>query len=455
MSAAAKPRVSVIMANYNGAAHIGAAISSVLVQSMPDLELIVSDDGSSDESVAIVERMMKRDPRLRLVEATANGGPAAARNRALDVAIGEWIAIVDADDILHPQRFERLIEAAHDMNYTGVADDLIYFRETPGYRPETLLGQQFPKGSFEVTAAQMVDTQNGSQPPFGYLKPILRRDHLEALRYREDIRIGEDHDLYLRFLLNGGRLRVLRQSYYLYRRHGQSVSHRFTPDDVEGMIRVQDDLKQGYPDMDHELTALMESRARLLNKSLAYEKVVQDLKNRRYTGALAKLGRKPTLTAKLARSVKEHVAKRRMNGDGGADLPKNVVLLAEGQRIDDFPSAARQARQIAVPRAGESWDAEDWARVTASSNPASVFAQGEAGVFALGFLPDWNVAHLLPEDGAWPDAARKLASLHGSQVSDAGPGGKIVRLEDVERPARQRDQAADTGTQADNAQMRP
>ena len=284
MSAAAKPRVSVIMANYNGAAHIAAAISSVLVQSMPDLELIVSDDGSSDDSITIVERMMKRDPRLRLVEATANGGPAAARNRALDVAIGEWIAIVDADDILHPQRFERLLKAADDMNYAGVADDLIYFRETPGYRPETLLGQQFPKGSFEVTAAQMVDTQNGSQPPFGYLKPILRRDHLEALRYREDIRIGEDHDLYLRFLLNGGRLRVLRQSYYLYRRHGQSVSHRFTPDDVAGMIRVQDDLKQGSPDMDHELTALMESRARLLNKSLAYEKVVQDLKNRRYTG---------------------------------------------------------------------------------------------------------------------------------------------------------------------------
>lgn len=454
MSASGNPRVSVIMANYNGAAHIAAAISSVLAQSMADLELIVSDDASSDDSVAIVCRMMARDSRVRLVEADANGGPAAARNRALDVALGDWIAIVDADDILHPDRFRRMITAAENTGYEGIADDLIYFRDTPGFRAETLLGDEFPAGSFEVTAAQMVDTKNGSQPPFGYLKPILRRDRVDGLRYREDIRIGEDHDLYLRFLLNGGRLRVLRQSYYLYRRHEQSVSHRFTPDDVEGMIRVQDDLKHGYPDMDHELTELMASRARLLNKSLAYEKVVQDLKNHRYTGALAKLGRKPTLTANLARSVKERVARRRMNGGRGAGKPKRLVLLAEGQRIDDFPSAARDAELISIPRAGDRWSAADWARITATSSAASVFAQGEAGLFALGFLPDWDVAHLLPENGAWPAAARQLAAVHGGAVSDAGLTGKIVRLETVRGPARRVGQAADTGIRADAALMR-
>src|SRR5262249_12838616 len=94
LGVSAPPAVSVLMANYNGAAYLAAAIRSVQTQSLRSLELIVSDDASTDGSVQIVTELMTSDPRIRLLQSDRNGGPAVARNRALDVAKGQWIAIV-------------------------------------------------------------------------------------------------------------------------------------------------------------------------------------------------------------------------------------------------------------------------------------------------------------------------------------------------------------------------
>ncbi|NEX95142.1 glycosyltransferase, partial [Caulobacter sp. 17J65-9] len=77
------PVVSVLMANRDGAAYVEAAIRSLLDQTLDDLEIIVADDASRDDSVARVRRMAERDPRVRVLTAETAGGPAAARNRAL------------------------------------------------------------------------------------------------------------------------------------------------------------------------------------------------------------------------------------------------------------------------------------------------------------------------------------------------------------------------------------
>ncbi|HTM77944.1 MAG TPA: glycosyltransferase family 2 protein, partial [Devosia sp.] len=94
---AAAPLISVVMANYEAGDKLVAAIDSVLRQSVGDLELIVCDDASGDHSVALVQRFADSDCRVRLVRAEANGGPACCRNRGLDAARGQWIAIVDSD----------------------------------------------------------------------------------------------------------------------------------------------------------------------------------------------------------------------------------------------------------------------------------------------------------------------------------------------------------------------
>src|SRR6202012_21151 len=93
--------VSVIIANYNSEKFIADAVRSACDQSHRSIEIIVSDDASADSSVRIVEDLMAEDVRIRLIRSNVNGGAAAARNRALEAAKGQWICILDSDDLMH------------------------------------------------------------------------------------------------------------------------------------------------------------------------------------------------------------------------------------------------------------------------------------------------------------------------------------------------------------------
>lgn len=200
-------KVSVIMANYRGAEHLFAAISSVLRQSHADLELIVSDDASPDESGAIVRAVAANDARVRLIDAAMNAGPAAARNRALDAATGDWIAIVDSDDLLHVNRFERLLAAATYLGADMIADDLVFFGDTAEASGRTLLQPLDLCAPLKVTTSLFLKAsgENAQIPAFGYLKPMIRRDFIGVARYDENLRIGEDYDFILRLLMSGAR----------------------------------------------------------------------------------------------------------------------------------------------------------------------------------------------------------------------------------------------------------
>ena len=102
------PRLSVVTPCYNAAPFIGATVRSALQQTLVDLEVIVVDDGSTDESPAVVAAI--DDPRVRLVHRT-NAGPAAARNTGIAAARSEYIAFLDADDLALPDRMATQLAA--------------------------------------------------------------------------------------------------------------------------------------------------------------------------------------------------------------------------------------------------------------------------------------------------------------------------------------------------------
>jgi glycosyltransferase involved in cell wall biosynthesis len=102
-----RPAVSIIMSMRNSASTVGAAVRSVLMQTQRDWEMIVIDDGSSDQSGDIVEGF--HDGRIRLVRETRSTGLAARLNQAVSVAKGEFIARMDADDICFPERLARQV----------------------------------------------------------------------------------------------------------------------------------------------------------------------------------------------------------------------------------------------------------------------------------------------------------------------------------------------------------
>lgn len=101
-----QPLVSVIMASYNYGRFVAEAVQSVLDQSYGHFELLIVDDGSKDDSVAVLERF--QDPRITLMTQT-NSGQAAAWNRAFQQSRGELILFLDSDDIWRPSKIERMV----------------------------------------------------------------------------------------------------------------------------------------------------------------------------------------------------------------------------------------------------------------------------------------------------------------------------------------------------------
>ena len=115
------PLVSVIMPAYNAAPFIEEAIGSVLAQTVSDLELIVIDDCSTDDTRDKIARMAEQDGRIRFLENEENMGVARTRNRGLGLCRGEYVALLDSDDYWKPGMLEKMIRRARE---TGA--DIIY-----------------------------------------------------------------------------------------------------------------------------------------------------------------------------------------------------------------------------------------------------------------------------------------------------------------------------------------
>ena len=106
MSRGAVPRVSVIIPVYNNERYIVATVESVLSQTLRDVEVLVVDDASTDGTVKKVRDLAEHDRRVHLIEQPENAGVALARNRALSVARGRYIAYLDSDDLWLPEKLE-------------------------------------------------------------------------------------------------------------------------------------------------------------------------------------------------------------------------------------------------------------------------------------------------------------------------------------------------------------
>jgi succinoglycan biosynthesis protein ExoO len=305
------PVVSVIMANWNGAAFLRAAAEAVLSQQGVTVELVVADDGSTDGSREILRTLAAADARVRPVELPGNGGPSAARNAGLDLARGEWLAVVDSDDLIAPGRLSRLIGAATDAGADAAADDLVYFGDPLTEGRRLMQGYARP-APWLLEAAEFARAHVAAEglPPLGYLKPLFRRSALGGLRYDPEVRIGEDSDLLLRFLLGGGRMILVPEALYRYRRHPGSISHRWTVADLEATIaavaRLATRESAGQPDVARHLVA----RLAELDRQLAFQHLVDALKQGRLPAAAGRLARTPALAGMLAAAAREGLARR-------------------------------------------------------------------------------------------------------------------------------------------------
>jgi glycosyltransferase involved in cell wall biosynthesis len=281
------------------------AVRSAQQQTLREIEIIVSDDGSSDDSVAIVTQLMHEDPRIRLVGSVNNRGPAAARNRALALASGDWIAVMDSDDLMHPERLARLIEAGRRDGADLVADNLLEFYEDDSAPPRPLLAGRWELCPRWVDLIEFIELNlfYVRGPNLGYLKPIFRASLLTgAFRYNETLTIGEDYDLVARLLNAGKMFRVYPDTWYFYRKHAASLSRRPSKNAIKALeaikaahLRFQSQVTSG----DQRLLAALSTRRRSIETALLFQKLIDSLKAGQWFDSLRIALRRPRVAALL------------------------------------------------------------------------------------------------------------------------------------------------------------
>jgi glycosyltransferase involved in cell wall biosynthesis len=214
LSGLRKPRVSIIIPVYNGAAHIQATVEAVFAQTYTDFELIVVDDGSTDETATILGAY---DGRLRLIR-QSNQGVSAARNMGLRQALGEFILFLDGDDIIYPEKLARQLGILEEDHLLGAVHS--------GWRLVDAHGRPLrPIRPWEQSPQlTLIDWLKWKPVFLGAM--LFRRHWLERIDgFRTDLRQAEDTDFLLRLSLAGCPMRWLEEITIDYRQHGAGVTN--------------------------------------------------------------------------------------------------------------------------------------------------------------------------------------------------------------------------------------
>ena len=182
------PKISVIMPVYNAEKYLNEAIDSILNQTFGDFELIIINDGSTDSSVEIIKNY--NDSRIRFIDNKTNEIYMKRLNEGIELAHGEYIARMDADDISLPQRFEKQVEFLDKNPDIGIVGT---FWKSFGAEECVVELPQFPA---EVQVFSIFHS------PFGHPSVMFRKSFFDkyGLRYDENCPYAEDYDLWTKAL---------------------------------------------------------------------------------------------------------------------------------------------------------------------------------------------------------------------------------------------------------------
>ena len=236
-----EPLISVIIPAYNMEKRLGKCLESVCGQTWRNLEIILVDDGSRDGTGKLADAWAEKDSRIRVVH-QKNAGVASARNRALEMASGEWIRFVDADDQLPPDSIDKLLTRVQDEK-----SDLVI----AGYVHQVgELSHPFnlAKRNDTVSCEEYLKFLNRNANSFfcGVLwNKLFRRDLIEKnnIRFERGLGYGEDFLFVCGYLADAERISFSMDSVYRYIRHPDSMTFSQTMDSIRHPVR---NLKTKY-----------------------------------------------------------------------------------------------------------------------------------------------------------------------------------------------------------------
>ena len=308
--------ISFVIACYNAGPFLEPAVRSALDQQGPTVEVLVVDDGSCDGSFENATKLSRLDPRVVVLQTASNSGPGGARNVGMNAMRGRWFAVLDADDVLLPERSKRLMAIADRYGADMIADNLLEFGEEIESRPMFAIAPRGGAKRLELHEYFERSRLFGREDSPGYLKPMIRRSALEqaGLRYNPALRIGEDDELVIRALQANLKYVVCDYAGYRYRRHAGSISHRLSLADLDRMIVAERNIaKQLHPTVARSKP--YRGRWNALMKARAFTSSVEALKGGSYLRAAADILKKPSAISlySLPVAARLHRLKGRLN----------------------------------------------------------------------------------------------------------------------------------------------
>ena len=297
---------SIIITSYNVERYIGWTVESALAQQNVTFEIILVDDCSSDATWQLISAM--DDPRIRSFRMEHNSGPGAARNRGFAEAQGEWIVVLDGDDAMAPERVSRCIATARASQAQLVVDNVTVVREADGkefpmFEPRAFA--EMRRLGLECFIRSTFPSAGGYT--LGYLKPIFSAAYLRAhqLRYRAELRIGEDYSILAEALALGAVCAVEASAGYHYTVRAGSISHRLSLESIRAMQAANQEFSARFT-LDAATMNAQAKRAAWFDEQAAYAMLIAALKQRSLRNAVAAIRRKPT----AVRHLWEPMAKR-------------------------------------------------------------------------------------------------------------------------------------------------
>lgn len=223
---AAQPLVSIITPAYKAEPYIGQAIESVLAQTVPDWELLIVEDCSPDNTAQVVEQYLD-DPRIKLLRNEQNLGECGSRNRALEVARGQWITLLDADDWYEPTRLERMVSFAENTQEKVVIDIWRRYNEITGQIEVGRMSPVYPN-------PKMPRRYTPYEYVYGHIagQPLMWHEHIRrhGLRYVPGVLKGGDYIFQTQVIYHAGGVWMIPEALYNYRVHPGSMIQQLRRD---------------------------------------------------------------------------------------------------------------------------------------------------------------------------------------------------------------------------------
>lgn len=220
--------VSVIIPAYNAEKYVESAVRSIMTQTYKNLEILVTDDCSTDSTLEILNSLTKEDCRIVVYHNEQNKGIVKTLNDLVSRANGKYIARMDADDISLPKRIEKQVKFLEKHpKYVFCGTNAIHIDENGMKIGKTFL----PKSFKEINRTKY------ERSPFYHPCICIQSSILKQNRYDVDYQKIEDYDLWLRLLKNYKGCN-LSKNYFLYRRHSSSISSTFSEEILQKLISL-------------------------------------------------------------------------------------------------------------------------------------------------------------------------------------------------------------------------